>query len=387
MTFALSSKSYNCWQCDHFEPKDPEQSVEGWCRKYAPRGLDLYGPTAGGDILENKGDVLSHDGSHDSILNVGSDGQVLTVNSASTNGIEWQTPTPTSSPLTTKGDVYTHDAADDARLGVGADGQILSADSVETTGLKWVDAPTSSSPLTTKGDLYTHDAADDARLGVGSDGQILSADSVETNGLKWIDAPAGGDISYYHAEQLTPISTQATSYQTGLDLVLPPGFPGGTWLIMASYKWNYSQENAEFFIGHVVDTTDSEEIAVTWAQTVDMNNWEMSSGHDIRVLPAGSRTFRFEYYSSSASFTASANLIRISLIQLAPIAAEMASAKILEEEESAFVGSTNPDDITQDESYAKWCLVKVAPNEWCGEYKPASSRVVPPVPPFEYPEP
>lgn len=43
-----------------------------------------------------------------------------------------------NSPLTTKGDLYTFDTVDN-RLPVGTDGQILSADSAETTGLKWID--------------------------------------------------------------------------------------------------------------------------------------------------------------------------------------------------------------------------------------------------------
>jgi len=43
-----------------------------------------------------------------------------------------------SSPLTTKGDLYTYAAAD-ARLPVGTDGQILSANSAQATGLEWID--------------------------------------------------------------------------------------------------------------------------------------------------------------------------------------------------------------------------------------------------------
>jgi hypothetical protein len=48
----------------------------------------------------------------------------------------WATPAGSSSPLTTKGDVYTYSTVD-ARLGVGTNGQVLTADSAEATGLKW----------------------------------------------------------------------------------------------------------------------------------------------------------------------------------------------------------------------------------------------------------
>jgi hypothetical protein len=44
-----------------------------------------------------------------------------------------------SSPLTTKGDLYTYSTAD-ARLGVGTNGQVLTADSAQATGLKWASA-------------------------------------------------------------------------------------------------------------------------------------------------------------------------------------------------------------------------------------------------------
>lgn len=45
-----------------------------------------------------------------------------------------------SSPLTTKGDLYTFSMVD-ARLPVGTNGQILSANSAEATGLKWINVP------------------------------------------------------------------------------------------------------------------------------------------------------------------------------------------------------------------------------------------------------
>lgn len=42
----------------------------------------------------------------------------------------------TASPLTTKGDLYTYDT-DNQRLPVGSNGQVLTADSAEATGIKW----------------------------------------------------------------------------------------------------------------------------------------------------------------------------------------------------------------------------------------------------------
>lgn len=69
-------------------------------------------------------------------LAVGSNGQCLTV---SGGVVGWGT-CGTSSPLTTKGDIYTYDTGN-ARLPVGTDGQILSANSAQATGLEWIAAP------------------------------------------------------------------------------------------------------------------------------------------------------------------------------------------------------------------------------------------------------
>ncbi|MBT4897455.1 MAG: hypothetical protein HON56_00160 [Nitrospina sp.] len=48
--------------------------------------------------LDTKGDLLTHNGSGDSALAVGTDGQVLVVDSASANGIKWDTATDLSAP-------------------------------------------------------------------------------------------------------------------------------------------------------------------------------------------------------------------------------------------------------------------------------------------------
>lgn len=55
------------------------------------------------------------------------------------SGSAWVSIGGSGSPLTTKGDLYTYSTTD-ARLGVGTNGQVLTADSAEATGLKWATA-------------------------------------------------------------------------------------------------------------------------------------------------------------------------------------------------------------------------------------------------------
>ena len=41
------------------------------------------------NLVDAKGDILTHDGIETSILNVGADGDILIANSLDSNGIEW----------------------------------------------------------------------------------------------------------------------------------------------------------------------------------------------------------------------------------------------------------------------------------------------------------
>lgn len=51
------------------------------------------------------------------------------------------------SPLTTKGDLLTYHTAANQRLGVGTNGQVLTADSAETAGVKWSDSSAGAGEL------------------------------------------------------------------------------------------------------------------------------------------------------------------------------------------------------------------------------------------------
>lgn len=72
-----------------------------------------------------------------------------------------------SSPLTTKGDLYTYDTAD-ARLPVGTDGQILSANSATGTGLEWIAAPSGGGTIATQDEGVSVDPAATTLNFVGS---------------------------------------------------------------------------------------------------------------------------------------------------------------------------------------------------------------------------
>lgn len=285
---------------------------------------------------------------------VGTDGQVLTADSGDPTGMSWQTPTGGGISPTifdAKGDLLAATAADaPARFPVGTNGQALRANSATSTGLEWdtLDAadvgavPTSRiltagtglsgggdlsadrtfdvdygttagtaaegndsritgaqqrSTLTAKGDLYAATAsATTTRQPVGTDGQVLRAASGQATGLEW-DTLTAGDVGADPAGSAA--AAQAASQPLDSDLTAIAGLSpnnddiiqrkAGAWTnrSIAQYKADQAYTAAEVgAIANIIMDAKGDLISATAADTPA----RLAVGADGTFLKANSAT-------------------------------------------------------------------------------------------------
>jgi hypothetical protein len=122
-----------------------------------------------------------------------------------------------SSPLTTKGDVYTYDT-DDARLGVGSNGQVLTADSAEGTGLKWATAAGG-------GDALTSDPL--SQFASTTSAQLAGVLSDETGTGEAVFATSPTLVTPALGTPSTLVATNATGTASGLTVGATTGVEAG----------------------------------------------------------------------------------------------------------------------------------------------------------------
>jgi hypothetical protein len=134
-----------------------------------------------------------------------------------------------ASIFTTKGDILVATGASTpVRLGVGTDGQILTADSAQASGVRWANAPSGSGAVVSdtiwdaKGDLAVGTGADAAaKLTAGTDlSTALVPVSSESSGLKWIPS--------FVRKSADEVVTNSTTLQNDDHLV---------WTLAASERW------------------------------------------------------------------------------------------------------------------------------------------------------
>lgn len=160
-----------------------------------------------------KGDILVAVDSTTLIkLPVGSNGQILTADSAQTSGIKWSSPA-------TAGTVTSVDASGGTTGMSFSGGPVTSAGTLTLSGtLAAVNGGTGNNTYT-KGDiLVAVNSTTLVKLGVGTDGQALVVDAAQTAGVKWGTPSGSGSVT----------SVQASGGTTGLSFSGGPITTSGT---------------------------------------------------------------------------------------------------------------------------------------------------------------
>lgn len=178
--------------------------------------------------IEGKGYLVAGASAYNPVpLGPGSEGQILSVCSTTTSGLKWVSPQAALSPslVGSKGSLISGDAAGaPIALPLGTNGQILTANSACSSGLEWAnDTSVKSCAFNAKGDLLVGSGAGAFQtLVAGSDNQFLAACVACPGGLTWAN-PIGAAIP---CSCLIGKGALVTSTDTGLPFPLAVGADG-----------------------------------------------------------------------------------------------------------------------------------------------------------------
>lgn len=140
-----------------------------------------------------------------------------------------------SSPLTTKGDLYTYSTVD-TRLPVGTNGQVLEVDSTQATGLKWVAGFVPYTGASSNVDLNAKNLTNINELGVTTNTTLSSGEDIMVNMVVDNDQSGTADFT---ALRITIDNTGNTS--SGENNFIKVGIDGTEALLVRS--------NGSFILG------------------------------------------------------------------------------------------------------------------------------------------
>jgi hypothetical protein len=361
MPYALTTKPYSCWGCDYFVLS---QGVEGWCRRRAPDALDLY-PHGSTCLLTAKGDILTHNTTDCVRLPVGADGTVLTADATQPDGVKWAAG---AAPAQTwmqdfQAGMFAAPEAAGGRLDLTRNNQTNSA----------------TNPVVAS-DSATYDDAAVLPFLTAEFGKVVAVEiAVTASAVPGLTVPADP----YLRILITSNDGTSETIDGHIDVPVPQAYVNSSDNVVTA---NYY--NATLFVtpqivlshlpmGFAIDLGDeSVERQIHNVRGITVRVY-------VKGVPIPDEELALKSLSNEDEDVPTGETAEA--MEAIETPAEETEEKTLESS-PPYLGSIDPNTISSGESLAKWCTIKVAPNEWCGEYKPAS-KTVPPVPPFVYPEP